>query len=197
MVELPAARPGPTSLAVLVVADFEAGGVVGEVDVLAEGALEAALLVEHRDAVVAGLGEVDEPVPVDSDALRRVELAGVPAFLTGLADRGALLEAGLVVARDDVLAERAQERALRGEHRDAVEELGDVDAASRIDGDARGAAEQAGLLAAAVPELAQRHDRDRRGRARRRDRRTRARARAAPRVRAGLPRELGGRGVGR
>ena len=40
-------------------------------------ALEIAVAVEHLDAAVAAIGDVDVVLPIDADVVRRVELARV------------------------------------------------------------------------------------------------------------------------
>src|SRR5258707_6333636 len=47
-----------------------------------ELALEGALPVEHLDAPVAAVGDVDVALRVGGDRVRRVELAGLPALTT-------------------------------------------------------------------------------------------------------------------
>ena len=155
-------RTGLATLAALRT-DLGARPGVRRVDVPAERAQEPPLLVEHRDPAVGRLGHVEHALGVGGNAHGAVERALLPPRHPVLAHGGALLELAVCVARDDVLAEGAQERPARREHRDAVQ-LRDVHPAAAVHRYPERRIEQAGLIARPLAELTERDDRMRRDR---------------------------------
>ena len=53
--------------------------IAGGVPTFGDLRLEVAVAVEHLDALVAGVGDVDVALRVDRDAVQRVELPGLGA----------------------------------------------------------------------------------------------------------------------
>src|SRR5213594_1317855 len=79
--------------------------------------LELAVPVEHLDAMVLAVGDVDPAVPATADVVRNVELAGIGAGLAPRAEqravRSELVDARVAVAVRDVEIALRRERSVR------------------------------------------------------------------------------------